>query len=105
MQNAVIYSRAKENTSGETTKGQALEIIEHSNFAKERAKYRNFWVGVNRGVSIDSKNPKIVDNDEFTRAREAEKVSESCKLFLEVFNMYFYLPERKQAYVLPSGTA
>lgn len=33
------------------------------NLASERAKYKSFWVGVNRGITLASKNPKILDDE------------------------------------------
>jgi hypothetical protein len=70
---AVIYSRAKLK-GGEGVKHNAEEEEEKSvNLASERAKYQNFWIGVNRGINIDSKNPRIIE-DGAKRTASTEKV-------------------------------
>jgi len=48
------------------------------NLAIERAKYKSFWVGVNRGINLDSKNPRVLD-DEYKKKDTGEPVR--CKLF------------------------
>jgi hypothetical protein len=69
---AVIYSRAKLK-GGEGAKHNPEEEDNTINLASERAKYQNFWIGVNRGINIDSKNPRIIE-DGGKRTAHTEKV-------------------------------
>ena len=53
-------------------KGVSNEEDKLRNFSSERLKYQNFWIGVNRGINIDSKNPKLVGDP--TRHKEKDHV-------------------------------
>lgn len=70
---AVIYSRAKA-AQADNSKSHNNEEEQEVNLLSERAKYKNFWIGVNRGILIDSKNPKIVE-ETGKRTIAVEKVS------------------------------
>lgn len=69
----MLVARAKSKAAGETAKAGNAEEDKLRDLSSERLKYKNFWVGVNRGISIDSKNPKTVGDP--TRNKERNYVS------------------------------
>ena len=64
LHQAIIHARARQSKS-ESSKvvNTGDEDDTQVNLASERAKYKSFWVGVNRGITLASKNPKILDDE------------------------------------------
>lgn len=77
---AVIYSRAKQGKPEGAAKTPIAEEDQQVNLAIERAKYKSFWVGVNRGISIDSKNPRQVEVLGKERKAAIERVSNGSEI-------------------------
>ena len=63
------------------------------NLAIERAKYKSFWVGVNRGINLDSKNPRVLE-DEYKKKDSDEPVRNLLGMLvccLSLLNVLFFL--------------
>lgn len=74
----MIYAKAKQQT--ESIKEVVLEDEQQRSLAIDRKKYQSFWVGVRRGIVIDSKNPKLF-NYASKRSAHAGKVSKILLYF------------------------
>jgi hypothetical protein len=89
---AVIYARAKE-AKQEAAKESEIDDTQ-VDLALERAKYQAFWVGVNRGIYIDSKNPKVLDEAASHRhghgTQVISNISEWCSRVLFYFVVMVY---------------
>jgi hypothetical protein len=102
----VIYSRARAG-NGDISKAQTHEEEEPINLSSGRTKYQNFWVGVNRGIFMDSRNPLIVDEDNL-RTAKIEKVQDInvwLKSFFDVAYVFCHRAEIRTCSTLTRDTS
>lgn len=68
VKNTQSFFKKDDNRSSQITDVSIKDVY------REQRRYESFWVGVNRGIYLDSINPKLIDGNKNKRALIQKKV-------------------------------
>ena len=68
--NSQTFFNKEDNISSQITDVSIKDVY------REQRRYESFWEGVNRGIYLDSINPKLIDGNKNKRALTMKKVNQ-----------------------------
>jgi YbbR domain-containing protein len=81
--NSQTFFKKEDNRSSQITDVSINDVY------REQRRYESFWEGVNRGIYLDSINPKLIDGNKNKRALTLKKVKQYIleDLFVIIFTI------------------